>query len=149
MTGIVECAHFQVEAGNVEPAPVQAANGWNSMDIRWVVGNDKAGSAAGSEEICMFRAVFAPGARHARHYHANAAEAFYVVRGRGAAGTSSEEHEVGPGSSLYIPAGGVHWLRNIGDEELEVIGCYAPGGSVEDSGYTYVGEVTDEFQQVV
>jgi quercetin dioxygenase-like cupin family protein len=145
----VKGQHFQIHVSDVEPAPVKAASGWNSMDIRWVVGNEKAGSEAGSEQICMFRAVFAPGARHARHFHDNAAEAFYVIRGRGAAGTGDEEHEVGPGTALHVPAGSVHWLRNIGDEDLELVGVYSPVGSLEDSGYVYVGEVTDEYKQVV
>lgn len=145
----VQASHYQVHVSDVPRAPVRENDGWQGVDIRWVVGNDKAGSAAGSEEICFWRTVFPPGATHARHTHPNAAEAFFIIRGRGAAGTGEEEHEVGPGTALYVPAGVVHWFRNVGDEELELVGCYAPGGSLEDAGYVFVGDVTDEYRQVV
>jgi len=141
-------SHFQIHVDDVAPAPVLVEDGWNHVDIRWVVGNDKAGSEAGSDHICFWRTVFPPGAAHARHIHPNAYEAFFIIRGRGAAGTNDEEHEVGPGTALYVPAGVVHWFRNVGDEELELVGCYAPAGSLEDAGYEYVGEVTDEYRQV-
>jgi quercetin dioxygenase-like cupin family protein len=141
-------SHFQVHVSEVEPAPVLEKDGWKHVDIRWVVGNQRAGSEAGSEEICFWRTVFPPGATHARHIHPNAAEAFFIIRGRGAAGTNDEEHEAIPGTALYVPAGVVHWFRNVGDEELELVGCYAPAGSLEDAGYEYVGEVTDQYRQV-
>lgn len=143
-----EHKHYQVHVSEVPSAPVTADDGWNRVDIRWVVGNEKAGSSAGSEGICFWRTVFPPGAAHARHIHPNANEAFFIIRGRGAAGTENEEHEVTPGTALYVPAGVTHWFRNVGDDELELVGCYAPGGSLEDAGYVYVGEVTDEFRQV-
>jgi mannose-6-phosphate isomerase-like protein (cupin superfamily) len=149
MSDGVEAKHFQVHVDDVKPAAVQEDDGWRRVDIRWVVGNEKAGSAAGSEQICFWRTVFPPGATHARHTHPNADEAFFIIRGRGAAGTGEEEHEVGPGTALYVPAGVVHWFRNVGNEELELVGCYAPGGSLEDAGYVFVGDVTDEYRQVV
>ena len=147
--------HFQVHVSDVEPAPVRAADGWQSVDIRWVVGNEKAGSRAGSEALCFWRTVLPPGvgAAHERHYHPYAAEAYYILRGRGAAGTGDEEEheeqEVGPGTACYFPAGVVHWFRTLGEEEVELVGCYAPGGSLEDAGYVFVGDVTDEYRNVV
>ncbi|HSZ04136.1 MAG TPA: cupin domain-containing protein [Solirubrobacteraceae bacterium] len=149
MPDTAEPRHFQIHVKDVPSAAVTAEDGWQSVDIRWMVGNEKAGSKAGSDEICFWRTRFQPGAAHARHYHPNAAEAFFIIRGRGAAGTGDEEHEVLPGTALYIPAGVVHWFRNAGDEELELVGCYAPGGSLEDAGYVFVGDVTSEYRQVV
>ena len=140
--------HFQIHYEDVAIADVDAAEGWQGLGIRWLVGNAKAGSEAGSDDICFFHVKFPPGATHARHYHANSAEAFYVIRGRGAAGTGEEEHEIGPGMACYIPAGVTHWFRNIGDEEYEGVGLYAPGGSLEDTGYVFVGDVTEEYRQV-
>jgi len=136
--------HYQVHVSEVPPAGVGSDDGWQSVDIRWVVSNEN----AGSKEICFWRTVFPPGATHARHIHRNSAEAFFIIRGRGAAGTGDEEHEVGPGTALYVPKGVVHWFRNVGDVELELVGCYAPAGSLEDTGYEFVGDVTDEYRQV-
>jgi quercetin dioxygenase-like cupin family protein len=136
--------HFQLNVEEVAPAHVKNEEGWRNMDIRWIVSDEN----GGSEEVCFWRTVFPPGASHDRHYHPNAAEVLYVLRGRGGAGTDGEEHEITPGTAQYIPKGAVHWLRNLSDdEELEIVGCYAPGGSLEDAGYVYVSEITDEYRQ--
>jgi quercetin dioxygenase-like cupin family protein len=137
--------HYQAHVDEVDPAPVRREEGWRNMDIRWIVSSEN----AGAREICFWRTVFPPGAAHERHLHPNAAEVLYVIRGRGAAGTEDEEHEVTPGTVQYIPVGAVHWLRNLDDsEELEIVGCYAPAGSLEDAGYEFVSEITDEYRQV-
>src|SRR5947209_5353159 len=121
--------HFQRHVSEVPPAGVRADAGWQGVDIRWLVSSE----TAGSKELCFWRTVFPPGAAHTRHIHPNAAEALFVIRGRGAAGTEDEEHEVGAGTAVYVPKGVVHWFRNVGDEELELVGCYAPAGSLEDA----------------
>jgi mannose-6-phosphate isomerase-like protein (cupin superfamily) len=73
----------------------------------------------------------------------------YVIRGRGAAGTGETEQEIGPGSSQYIAAGEIHWLRNASeDEELEIVGCYAPAASLDEAGYVFVSEITPEYRTV-
>jgi hypothetical protein len=43
----------------------------------------------------------------------------------------------------------VHWFRNLDESEpVEIVGVYAPAGSLEGSGYKYVGEVEDEHRKV-
>jgi quercetin dioxygenase-like cupin family protein len=138
--------HFQVHVSEVEPAPVGSAEGWQRMDIRFLVRGDN----AGSRSVCFWRTIFPPGAAHARHYHPNAEEALYVIRGRGAAGTGEEEHEVAAGTAVFVPAGAVHWFRNPSDtEEVELVGCYCPASSLEDAGYVFVGEIGDEHRTVI
>lgn len=137
--------HFQLHYNEMEPAPVKGEDGWRNMDIRFLVNKDNAGAT----DVCFWRTIFPPGAAHERHYHPHAAEVLYVIHGRGAAGTGAEEHEITPGTAQYIPAGAVHWLRNLAaDDELEIVGCYAPGGSLEDAGYVFVSDITDEYRQV-
>ncbi len=137
--------HFQIRVSDVKPAPVQARDGWRDMDIRFLVHREN----AGANEVCFWRTVFGPGAAHERHVHPKAAEVLYVVRGRGAAGTGDEEHEIVEGSAQYIPPGAVHWFRNPGESQsVEIVGCYAPAGSLQDAGYVYVGEITAEYRQV-
>jgi quercetin dioxygenase-like cupin family protein len=136
--------HLQVAVEDVEPAPVTAEDGWRKMDIRFMIDSD---NAAGTR-VCWWRTIFPPGAAHERHYHPHADEVLYVLRGRGGAGTDENEHEIGPGDAQFIPAGAVHWLRNLDDEnELEIVGCYSPTGSLEEAGYVYIGEITDEYRQ--
>lgn len=127
------------------PAGVKAEDGWRKMDIRFLV-SDQSG---GAKHVCFWRTIFPPGAAHERHYHPNAEEVLYVLRGRGAAGTDAEEHEVTPGVAQYIPAGSVHWLRNLSDtEDLEIVGVYSPATSLDDAGYVFVSDITDEYRQV-
>jgi quercetin dioxygenase-like cupin family protein len=137
--------HFQVHVSEVEPAPVERKEGWRDMDIRFLIRDDNAGSS----EICFWRTVFPPGGAHERHVHPHAAEVFYVLSGRGAAGSEHTEQEVTSGSVQYIPPGVVHWFRNLeDDQQLELVGCYAPAGSLEEAGYEFVSEITDEYRQL-
>jgi quercetin dioxygenase-like cupin family protein len=137
--------HFQIHVSELAPADVAAEAGWVEMDIRFLVRGDN----AGSESVCLWRTIFPPGAAHARHYHPNAEEALYVIRGRGAAGAEDEEHEVGSGTAVFVPAGVTHWFRNpSATEEVEIVGCYSPASSLADAGYVFVGEITDEQRTV-
>jgi quercetin dioxygenase-like cupin family protein len=80
--------------------------------------------------------VFPPGAAHEAHRHPNADEFFYVIRGRALLGAEQEEHEAGPGTVEFVPAGKVHWLRNLDSSEpVEVVGGYLGVGSLEEAGY--------------
>jgi len=136
--------HFQTHVDDVRPADVKSEQGWRAMDIRFLI-SDRNG---GARDCCFWRTVFPPGAAHERHLHPNAEEILYVLRGRGGAGADDEEHEVTPGTAQYIPAGQVHWMRNLSDtQELELVGVYgAP--SLEAAGYVYVSEITNEYRQV-
>lgn len=137
--------HFQIHVSEMEPAPVTLDEGWRKMDIRFLVNGDN----AGAQKVCWWRTVFPPGAAHERHYHEHAEEVLYVLRGRGAAGTEEKEHEVGPGTAVYIPAGAVHWFRNLSDtEEAEIVGCYSGAASLDETGYVFVGEITEGYRQI-
>lgn len=137
--------HFQRHFSEVEPAPVKEEDGWRDMDIRFLVTEDN----AGAQEVCWWRTVFPPGGAHERHLHPNAAEVIYILSGRGAAGAGEHEQEATEGSVIYVPRGVVHWLRNADpDRELEIVGCYAPVGSLQEAGYEFVGQITDEYRQV-
>ena len=145
MTQQSESEHFQIHVDDMAPMEVRVEEGWREMDIRFLVSRE----SGGSRQVCWWRTVFPPGAAHERHYHPNAEEVLYVLRGRGAAGTGESEHEVTPGTAHYIPAGVTHWLRNASPtEELEIVGCYAPAASLEEAGYVFVSEITDEYHQV-
>ena len=115
----------------IEPEEVSRDDGWLGLRIRFLNGDE-----SGSENTCLFRATFPPGATHDKHTHPNADEFFYVISGRAAVGGGEEEHEVGEGTVQFVPAGKVHWLRNLDDEQpVEVIGVYVGGSSLEEAGY--------------
>ena len=141
---IIEGAHYQVHYDDVAPQAVQTDDGWRGIDIRFLIGS----AVTGTHDMTLWRATFLPDARHARHTHA-VGEAFFVLSGRGAAGTGDREYEVAAGSALYVPPNTVHWFRNLDDTEpVQIVGVYAPAGSLEESGYDFVGEITDEHRTV-
>ena len=52
--------------------------------------------------------------------------------------------EVRGGHFHYIPQGVEHWLYNLSEvDPIEVIGVYIGAGSVEETGYVYLGEVRE------
>lgn len=60
----------------------------------------------------------------ALHRHA-APEIYHVLSGRGLVLLDGAEHEVGPGSSVYIPSRCEHGIRNTGEELLDFFFVYA------------------------
>lgn len=141
---IIEGDHYQVHVSDVPPKAVSTGAGWQDIDIRFLIGT----ATTGTQDATLWRARFAPGASHARHTH-DAVELFYVLNGNGAGGTGEREYIVPAGSAVYVPARTVHWFRNPDPtEEVEIVGVYLPGGSLEEAGYHYVGEILDEYRQV-
>lgn len=128
--------YVSVALEDITPAPVRREDGWRDMDMRFMLG-----SRFGVENICVFRAVFAPGAAHEKHIHPNADEFSFLIRGRAALGFDDEEQIVTAGNARFIPAGTVHWLRGLDDEEVEVVGAYLGVGSLEEAGYQFIAHV--------
>jgi len=59
-------------------------------------------------------------------------EVYYVVRGSGSLRVGDRDHEVAPGSILYVPARAEHRFHSI-REDLEILVLFAPaeGSRVE------------------
>jgi mannose-6-phosphate isomerase-like protein (cupin superfamily) len=137
---------YRFDIADFAPAGVREEDGWHQMDIRFTVTKD----TAGAEQVVFFRTVFPPGtSAHKKHIHTKADEIMYVVRGRAAQGVDDEEFDVPVGCGVYIPMGAVHWTRNMSDTEpMELVGVYTRVGSLEESGYQYIGEVQEKDRQV-
>jgi mannose-6-phosphate isomerase-like protein (cupin superfamily) len=66
--------------------------------------------------------VIEPGGYGAEPPHTHPEEhLWYIVRGKGIVRAGQEEKEVKEGMIVFIPAGEVHSMRNIGDQPLELI----------------------------
>jgi len=52
-------------------------------------------------------------------------ELYYVVGGRGTIRVGAEDHPVGPGSAVFVPAGVPHHFHSI-TAELQVLVVFAP-----------------------
>ncbi|MEM4780660.1 MAG: cupin domain-containing protein [Halalkalicoccus sp.] len=83
----------------------------------------------GAPNVAMRRFVLAPGGEVPRHTNAVEHEQ-YVLSGEYVVGIEGEEHTVGAGDSLLIPAEAVHWYRNEGREEGAFL-CVVPNGDDE------------------
>ena len=127
-----------VHIDDVKPAKMEVKDGWSISDFRLPLGKHNGSTTT------LFWATFNPGAVHKKHRHDNCDEVYYVIRGRGLAGAGSDRAEVRGGHFHYIPKGTEHFLYNLSKTEpLEVIGIYINAGSVEETGYVYMGDVTD------
>jgi mannose-6-phosphate isomerase-like protein (cupin superfamily) len=66
-----------------------------------------------------------------RHYHKLSEEFYYLLEGRGLMEIDGEEHEVGPGDAILIPAGAWHRIEAL--ESLRFLCCCAPPYAHEDT----------------
>jgi mannose-6-phosphate isomerase-like protein (cupin superfamily) len=127
---------------NVEDTPpekMEEKEGWSITDFRLPISKKNGGTTT------VFRAKFMPGAVHKKHRHDNCEEIYYVISGHGLVGAGDDRAEVRGGHFHFIPKGVEHWAYNLSETEpLEVIGLYIDAGSVEETGYVYTGDVTEE-----
>jgi oxalate decarboxylase len=79
-----------------------------------------------------------PGAMHEPHWHTNANEWHYVLKGGArvtlfAADKRMAVSELSPGDCAYIPANCGHSIQNIGSEDTEIVGVLDSGTYHESS----------------
>ena len=67
-----------------------------------------------------------PGTSEVRHYHAQAQQFFYVLRGEATFELASQVQRLGPGEGIHVPAGQAHQLRNESGEVLEFLVVSTP-----------------------
>ena len=128
-----------VHIDDVDPERMKTDQGWSITDFRLPISKKQGCSST------MFRARFMPGAIHHKHRHENCDEIYYVISGHGLAGAGPDRVEVRGGHHHFVPKGVEHWLYNLSDTEpIEVVGLYDRAGSVEETGYVYMGEITEE-----
>lgn len=70
--------------------------------------------------------TFSPGARTADHAHSHE-QVLCVIDGRGILATATEQHEVTPGTVVFVPAGERHWHGATADSSFSHIAITTPG----------------------
>ncbi|NQV54873.1 MAG: cupin domain-containing protein, partial [Rhodospirillales bacterium] len=137
--GVTLTGEIFVHLDDVKPENMEAGDGWMISDFRIPIGRHNGYSSS------LFRAKFMPGAVHKKHRHENCDEIYYILSGEGLAGAGDDRVEVRGGHFHYIPKGVEHWLHNLSESEpLEVVGIYVDAGNVIETGYVYMGDVTEE-----
>ena len=98
----------------------------------------------GSPTTWMF-GYFMPGQIHKKHRHDKADEICFILKGHGLAGVGPDRVEVREGHFHFIPKGTEHWLANLSETEpLIAPGVYVGAGGLDESGFVYTGDVTEE-----
>ncbi len=128
-----------VHLDDVKPAAMKAGEGWLISDFRIPIGRHNGASST------LFWPRFLPGAIHKKHRHRQCEEIYYVVSGEGIAGAGRDRVRVHGGHFHFVPAGVEHFLYNASKSEpIAGVGVYIGAGSVEETGYVYEGEVTED-----
>lgn len=128
-----------VHLDDVTPENMDKGDGWHITDFRLPL------SARNGATSTLFRARFFPGAVHAKHRHENCDEIYFVISGHGLAGAGPDRVEVHGGQFHFIPSGVEHWMHNLSDSDpIEAVGIYVGAGNVKDTGYVFMGNVTEE-----
>ncbi len=100
--------------------PLQSPNGETIWELagRFVEGTTDRHSTA--------EVVLAPGSSTLNHFHPEAEESYYILKGRGRMIIDGEEASVGPGQAIYIAPNRAHKLVNTGPGELRLLAICVP-----------------------
>jgi quercetin dioxygenase-like cupin family protein len=120
---------YIIALDEILPDDVGDAEGFRGVDIRWMITD----ATMGSKHATVFHVVFPKGAFHGPHWHTKTDELLYTVRGRAIQWVDGEICQMVPGTAMHIPMNTVHWMRNDGDEDVEVIGIYPDVHNYADS----------------
>ena len=111
--------------------------GWCVTDLRLPIGRHNGSPNA------LYWAKLNPGDVQHKHRHERCEKVYYVIRGNGMAGAGADRVALRAGHFHFIPRGVEHFLSNASvSEPLEVLGVMTGAGSIEESGYVFMGEVT-------
>jgi len=79
--------------------------------------------------LLFVRAQLPPGEAHKFHYHPQMEEILYVLSGTAEQWVEADKRRMGPGDSLYLPAGIIHGTYNVGSELLDFLAILSPAKS--------------------
>lgn len=107
-----------IHCEQIEAAPVDAP-GASNCRMRCLIGPDDA-----APSFSMRQFVLAPGGHTPKHAHAHEHEV-YVLEGGGVVLEGEREHQLRPGTAVYVPPNQMHQFRNTGGGQLKFL-CLIP-----------------------
>ncbi len=124
---------FKVRADEVDiDSSLSPDHGWVDLRVRWLISR----ASHGATRTVVGYSVFPPGARHDLHHHPNAEEWEHVLRGHGIKRVGGDDIAIGPGDTIFTPAGTYHGVANVSEQdELVTIWGYCGAASLEEAGY--------------
>ena len=103
---------------------VQQSYQWGRME--WLAGSE----VANAENLSVARMQMLPGGEGERHRHPNCEEAIVVIRGSVEIRIGEKSFRRSAGECVVVPAGSVHSVTNVGNDEVELILTYSAGDRV-------------------
>lgn len=100
----------------------RVAPGPNTRFARFLLDRDRIADARLSAAVFRYE----PGQIGPAHTHAQEAEIYFVLAGKGAVLMDGAEFEIEKDTLLYVPPGAQHETRNTGDGEFEFLAVFAP-----------------------
>ena len=83
-------------------------------------------ASTGAKQLTVLEGTFFPGKGDSFHYHADQEELIFVVSGTVEHWIEQEKRILGPGDSVFMPAGVVHATFNGGTGAARVIAILGP-----------------------
>ena len=105
-----------------EDVEERVAPGPNTRFARFLLDRDRIADAQLSAAVFRYEA----GQVGPAHTHAEEAEIYFVLAGKGAVHMEGVEYALEKDTLLYIPPGAEHETRNTGQGEFEFLAVFAP-----------------------
>ena len=93
-------------------------------------------AAGGSAQHSVAHIELPPGRASLKHYHPEAEESYYILRGAGRLVVDDETVTLSPGQCAAILPGMTHQIFNDGSEALHFLAICAPAWTPDNSIYT-------------
>jgi len=126
---VSQAKRYFISVDEVTPLDVGSEEGFQGVDSRLVISDQ----TMGSERSCLFRVVFPKGAYHGPHWHTKSDELLYALRGQAIQWIDGVEYTMTAGTAMLIPQNTIHWMRNDGEEDFEVIGIYPDAPNFDET----------------
>lgn len=119
----VTLGEFFAEAAAEEEALVVREADRRTLDSTWTDAHLQAlGSMARSRRLEPVLAIFGVGGKSGKHLHSHSREEFaFVLKGRVTLTMGDEDHELGPGDAVTVPAQAPHRWANLTNEPVEIL----------------------------
>lgn len=86
----------------------------------------------GSQNLAVTWVEGEPGSEQAVHSHDGREQVYVIVQGRGAMRVGDEVEEVSAGTSILVPPGTDHSIRNIGEDNLIYVSATSPPFAMQE-----------------
>lgn len=104
--------------------------GFTQMELRWLISDKNAPVTM----VTVGHTYKLKGGEHRLHYHTNADEIIYMLKGKAVEKIADEDIVLRPGDCCFIPKNTIHSHKVI-EDPVETLCIYIGASSIEKTGY--------------